>query len=58
MTGLTSVILPLTLKKLVFKLYDISLSSFNSSYKSLPSFYIINHSLSLAGGLKSSEYYK
>ena len=53
-----SIILPPVLKKLALKLYDISLSSSSSSYKSLLSSYAFIHSLSLARGPSSSKGYK
>jgi len=55
---LTSVTLPLILKKLALKLYSISLLLSSLLYKSLPSSQALTYSLSLAGGLRSSEYYK
>ena len=53
-----SVTLPPILKKLALKLCDISLLSSSLSYKSLSSSYAFIYSLSLAGGLSSSRYYK
>ena len=52
------IILSLVLRKLALKLYNISLSSSSSLYKSLSSSYTFIYSLSLARGLSSSKCYK
>jgi hypothetical protein len=53
----TTIILPPVLKKLTLKLCNISLLLSSSLYKSLPSSYAFNYSLSLAGGPSRSRYY-
>ena len=58
MTDLTSIILPLVLKKLALKLCNISLLLSSLLYKSLLSSYTFIYSLSLAGGPSSSRCYK